>query len=149
VTETYFRDEGEAWDAFKLADGTPIVQIREKTWMDSLTDKDDMPEGDAISGATDAGDLDRLMDAYEMLRAMGMANMTYEDWLRGQGVVLARWHQQHESVDARLFPDHQPIEQRLAEYFGYDLKKIDAEQRQMLEEIRNGADATSTATLVE
>jgi len=73
----------------------------------------------------------------------------FMDWLRGQGVVLARWHQQHESVDARLFPDHQPIEQRLAEYFGYDLKKIDAEQRQMLEEIRNGADATSTATLVE
>lgn len=48
-----------------------------------------MPEGAAISGATDAGDLDRLMDAFEMLRSMGIVNMTYEDWLRSQGIAIS------------------------------------------------------------
>lgn len=88
VAETYFRDEGELASAYALTNGIPIVQIRESTFLDSLTDEDAMPEGAAISGATDAGDLDRLMDAFEQLRALGMANMTYEDFLRAQGINI-------------------------------------------------------------
>lgn len=88
IVETYFRDEGQAWDAYKLADGTPIVQIREQSWMDSLTDKDLMLDGAATASATDMGDMDRALDAYNMLRALGMANMTYEDWLRSQGISI-------------------------------------------------------------
>lgn len=88
VVETYFRDEGESASAFVTAGGDRIVQIRQNSFLDSLTDKDDLPEGDAISGATDAGDLDRLMDAFESLRAMGIANMGYEDWLRSQGINI-------------------------------------------------------------
>lgn len=88
VAETYFRDEGETAAQYATADGLPIVQIRENTFLDSLTDEDLMPEGPAIAGATDAGDLDRLMDAFEQLRALGMANMTYEDWLRSQGIAI-------------------------------------------------------------
>ena len=88
VAETYFRDDGELASAYALANGIPIVQVRESTFLDSLTDEDNMPEGAAISGATDAGDLDRLMDAFEQLRALGMANMTYEDFLRAQGINI-------------------------------------------------------------
>ena len=88
VVETYFRDEGETAASRSTATGERIVQIRETLFMDSLTDKDDMPQGGAISGATNTGDLDRLMDAFEMLRAMGIANMTYEDWLRSQGISI-------------------------------------------------------------
>lgn len=88
VVETYFRDEGETAASRTTATGEPIVQIRETLFMDSLTDEDLMPEGAAISGATNTGDLDRLMDAFEMLRAMGIANMTYEDWLRSQGISI-------------------------------------------------------------
>lgn len=84
----WFRDEGETAGQFATADGSRIIQIREQSWMDSLTDKDLVPEGAAISGATDMGDLDRLMDAFEMLRAMGMANMTYEDWLRSNNISV-------------------------------------------------------------
>lgn len=64
------------------------------------------------------------------------AIVEFMDWLRGQGVVLARWHQQHESVDAQLLPDHQPIEERAAAFFGYDLVKIEVEHRLMLDLIR-------------
>lgn len=86
VTE-YFRDEGEDHTDFTL-DGLCIAQIRDTFWMDTLTDKDDMPEGAAIAGATDAGDLDRLLDAFEQLRSLGLANMTYEDFLRSYGIAI-------------------------------------------------------------
>lgn len=88
VVETYFRDQDEAAATWVNADGTFRVQHRESSFLDSITDKDDMPEGAAISGATDAGDLERLMNAFEMLRAMGLANMSYEDWLRSQGIAI-------------------------------------------------------------
>lgn len=102
----YFRDEGEAWDAHKTAAGVPMVQIRDTFWMDSLTDKDLMPEGAAISGATDAGDLDRLMDAFEQLRALGIANMTYEDWLRQMGISIPNKDENKPELIAR-FGDYQ------------------------------------------
>lgn len=88
VVRTYFRDEGETEAQYQTASGQHIVQIRENTFLDSLTDEDKMPEGDLIASATDMGDLDRLMDAFEALRALGMANMTYEDWLRSQGIAI-------------------------------------------------------------
>ena len=86
--ETYFRDQDEAWNIAVDAEGLPIAQIRENTFMDSLTDKDLIPEGAAIAGATDMADLERLMEAFEQLRALGIANMTYEDWLRSQGIAI-------------------------------------------------------------
>lgn len=88
IVETYFRDEGETAASRSFADGSRVVQIRDTKFLDSLTDKDMMPEGDAIASATDMGDLDRLMDAYEMLRAMNLADMTYEDWLKSNGIAI-------------------------------------------------------------
>lgn len=84
----HFRDEGEDAGDFVTADGRYIAPIRQNSFLDSLTDKDQISEGAAIAGATDAGDLDRLMDAFEMARAMGMANMSYEDFLRSYGVAI-------------------------------------------------------------
>lgn len=88
VVDTYFRDEGEVAATYATAAGDRIVQIRQNNFLDSLTDKDLVPEGDAIAGATDAGDLDRLMDAFEMARSLGLANMTYEDFLRSYGIAI-------------------------------------------------------------
>lgn len=88
VVEHYFRDEGEAASAYVTAGGDRIVQIRDQFFLNSLTDKDLFPEGDLLASATDMGDLERLLDAYEMLRSMNMANMTYEDWLRSQGIPV-------------------------------------------------------------
>lgn len=83
----YFRDAGEVWDA-KTTGGLPMLQIKDRFWMDSLTDEKDMPEGANIASATDAGDLDRLMNAFETLRAMGLAGMSYEDFLRQHGISV-------------------------------------------------------------
>jgi len=106
VVETYFRDDGETASQFSTAAGDRIVQIRENTFLDTLTDKDLIPDGDLISAATDMGDLDRLMDAFEMLRSMGIANMTYEDWLRSQGINIPGKDENKPEMLAR-FSDYQ------------------------------------------
>lgn len=84
----HFRDEGEDASDFVNSDGEYFVPIRQNSFLDSLTDKDQLPEGAAIAGATDMGDLDRLMDAFDMARALGMANMSYEDFLRSYGIKV-------------------------------------------------------------
>lgn len=106
VMETYFRDEGEAWDAYKTSWGIPFVQIKDTLWMDSLTDKDLMPQGPDIADATTAGDLDRLMDAFEQLRALGIQNMTYEDFLRSYGISIPQKDENKPELLAR-FTDFQ------------------------------------------
>ncbi len=102
ITALYYRDEGVAWNAYTTADGYPIVPIRQDNFLDSLTDKDVMPEGAAISGATDAGDLERLMIAFEHLRAMGIANMTYEDFLRSYGLSIPQKDENKPELIARF-----------------------------------------------
>lgn len=89
IMKHYFWDEGE--DLTRL--GAPKyyqypVYYRDTGIFDSITDKDDMPQGAAISSATDAQDLEALMTAFEHLRAMGLANMSYEDFLRSYGVNI-------------------------------------------------------------
>lgn len=88
IVDTWFRDEGQVASDHETAGGIPIVQLRENTFLDSATDDADFATGAAISGATNADDLDRLMDAFEQLRAMGIADMTYEDWLRTNGIAI-------------------------------------------------------------
>lgn len=91
VVDTYFRDDGEVTADFVTSTtfaGAPIVQIRENTFLDSITTETDFPAGAAIAGATNADDLDRLMDAFEQLRAMGLSDMSYEDWLRSNGIAV-------------------------------------------------------------
>lgn len=102
IAKFHYRDEGEAWNAYQTTDGLPLVQIKQRNWMDSMTDKDVMPEGANIATATTAGDLDRLMDAFNSLRAMGMANMTYEDFLRSYGISIPEKDEQAPELLARF-----------------------------------------------
>ena len=88
IVENYFRDQDELATAHQTADGRFIVQFRNELYLDSLTNKDNMPEGAAIAGATDAADLERLMMAFEQLRALGVANGTYEDFIRSYGISV-------------------------------------------------------------
>lgn len=87
IAATWFRDAGESATNVVI-NNYPAAQIREGFYLDSLTDKDDMPEGAALATATDAGDLDRLLLAFEQLRAMGLAKMDYEDFLRSYGISV-------------------------------------------------------------
>lgn len=88
IVQEWFRDEGELATDHVFGSGIAVAQIRDTFWMDSLTDEDLMPQGAEIDDATTMGDLDRLLDAYEQLRALNLANMTYEDFLRSYGIAI-------------------------------------------------------------
>ena len=88
ITAEYFRDEGEAWNSNVITGDIPIVPVRDRLWLDSITDDDDMPAGAALAGATDMSDLEALQNAFDQLRAMGIANMTYEDFIRSYGIAI-------------------------------------------------------------
>lgn len=90
VVDEYFRDEGEAFADHLTASDVPIVQIRESSWMDTLMDEDTFATfvGGDPSAETTAEGLEAVMNAFEHLRAMGMANMTYEDFLRSYGIAI-------------------------------------------------------------
>jgi hypothetical protein len=88
VVDEYFRDEGDTWSTYALIHGYPAAQIREQTWLDSMVDKDLVPEQSVLDTARDSGDLERLMSAYEQLRALGLVTITYEEYLASFGIDL-------------------------------------------------------------
>ena len=99
ITEAYFRDEGEPWDkalGYPNMGGKtlPLAQIKEGFWMDSLTDKDQVPQQAELDASADTGDIERLYEAFQNLSAMGLANITYEDYLRAHGISVEAAEQQ-------------------------------------------------------
>lgn len=90
VVETYFRDEGEAWDTYMIGD-YPVGQYRDQGWMDSLADTTLVPAGAGDPGAATTPEaLDRLMDAYNQLRAMSFTTMNFEQYCATFGIAISR-----------------------------------------------------------
>ena len=94
VVDTYFRDEGDAWNDF-LIDGMPIASINSNSWVDSLTDTTVLGEGTAITGTEDQEALDLMARQYEHMRAMQLTNMSYEDFLATYGIKGAAAEEPH------------------------------------------------------
>lgn len=90
ITEEYFRNEGEAWNAAgTYLNGLPLVATRTpgQDWMDSLIvdgalptiNEFQNPEGERDPFAAHA-------EAYTRMRAMRMIDMSFNEWLEAQGV---------------------------------------------------------------
>lgn len=102
VTEEYFRDDGEAWDTWKIGSYLPAARVSGETWMQSLRDLATVSEADAelvlpVNATPDpdevtvaGSDLDALMRQYELLRSYDLVNMSYEDWLMTHGVSVPK-----------------------------------------------------------
>lgn len=60
------------------------------------------------------------------------------EWLSDMGYVIARWDDTA-TIEPRLTPARKSIVEWLAEFHGIDLDKIEAEKRQMLDELRAGS----------
>lgn len=91
IVATYFRDEGETWNGAMIG-SYPAAQFRDQAWMDSLVDTTVLSAGagNPAVDATTPEALDKLMDAYEYLRAMDMMDMEFEDYLRTFGVKIPK-----------------------------------------------------------
>lgn len=89
----FFSDQDDVYTDYDVAsttaqNGVPFVQIRDRFWLDSITDEDTMPVGVDPDTAATLNQLETMMAMYEQLRALGIANMTYEDFLRSYGMSV-------------------------------------------------------------
>lgn len=92
VTEYYFRDQGENWDAATL-DTMPLAQITGKSWLDSLTPASDLRDRDVDMDMNLDGDItvQESLEAQQLWQAMrdaGVEEMDYEDYLRTFGTKM-------------------------------------------------------------
>jgi len=90
----YFADEGDVYTDYDISgvhasvNGLAFTQLKDFYWLDSITDEDNMPAGADPGTATTMDQLERLDALFQQLRALGIADMTYEDWLRSYGVII-------------------------------------------------------------
>lgn len=95
VIETWFRDEGEAWNAVTI-DGNPAAYINQNGWFHSamLLSEDEAVDVDVDVNATpepdtvSTRDIYNALAQYEWLRQNNLTNATYEDFLRSYGVRI-------------------------------------------------------------
>lgn len=111
VWKHYFSDEGDVYTTYDVATytnqiGVPFVQIRDRFWLDSITDEDVMPVGADPTTATTMEQLAAMEAAYEQLLSLGLANMTYEDFLRSYGIRVPNAEEHKPEMLAR-FSDFQ------------------------------------------
>ena len=59
------------------------------------------------------------------------------EWLQENGYVLARWRQRHIRMEHELVPCGESIEKILAKRFNIDLKVLEDEKRQIIEELKS------------
>lgn len=95
VVEEYFRNEGEAWDAFNLFGFPGVAAFEERhSWMQSLVMGDDVNLLDvSISTAGDnaftMSELEAAKREYEISKAYGLQLPSWEDYLVQNGVRAA------------------------------------------------------------
>lgn len=94
IVATYFRDEGEAWDAVTI-DGHPAAYLQGTNAFDSALLETALDTAVDVSVPVDAApapdtvsirDIITAMDTYNTLVQQNLVNVTYEDWLRSYGV---------------------------------------------------------------
>lgn len=93
VTEEYFRNEGEAWDDYKVGTVLPAASINGNSWLDSVVaaaSYDPTTSDPEITvGADDkvsASEIEVAMRQWQLMRAKNLTNMSYEDYLATFGV---------------------------------------------------------------
>lgn len=99
IVETYFRDEGEAWDDF-LINSMPCAAINVNGFIQSAGLNDVYAVDDPVIATETAGTLDNTvitasevdaaLTTWQFQRAHNMTDMTYEDWLRSYGIATPR-----------------------------------------------------------
>lgn len=91
VVEDHYRNEGEAWDAFKTATGMPLAGINQESYLNSMLmgaipDADDVPITVGVDDVVTASEIDKAMQQWQLLRMHNLTEMSYEDYLRTFGV---------------------------------------------------------------
>lgn len=94
VVEKDFRDEGEAWDVQVDGLGLPKAVIEQERWYHSLKRASDGADDTELPGQDELEELDILPGftnhyaQWEMMRDLNVTDLTFEDWLRSEGVSV-------------------------------------------------------------
>lgn len=102
VVDMYFRDTGEVASDHVISTGKPAVKINGNGWFDSLipasqlttvdvdvTDKFAVDTDGQVTDPLMASEVDESLRHYEFLRANGLVQMDYEDYLATFGIKTA------------------------------------------------------------
>lgn len=79
---SYFRHETEPVETLRYTDTVPMVKLGNKSWYQNMS----FQESDVAVPVTDAGDLYKHLQDYQVLTQMGLVEMTYEKYLEEFGV---------------------------------------------------------------
>lgn len=79
---SYFRHETEPVEGSRWIDAVPQVKINNKSWYQNMSFQD----SDVTVPITDASDMYKHLQDYQVLQQMGLVEMTYEKYLEEFGV---------------------------------------------------------------
>lgn len=93
VVENYFRDEGDAWDAYTHG-GMPLAAVNAEGWTNSAALDDAYTQHDVNVDLNNdetitASEVEGAMRTWQYMRANGLTEMDYEDYLRTFGIRVA------------------------------------------------------------
>lgn len=93
VVETWFREEGEAWDDYVVTASRPAAAINGENWTHSLVDRTTVLDPDDVQVVDEAGtdtieasEIDAALRQWRLLRDYNLTEMSYEDYLAQYGV---------------------------------------------------------------
>lgn len=97
IVNEFFRGDGETWNNGTAGGGLCYARVRQPGWYDSIlpaTSMTTLPGGvgaSTIGGADldQVGELGAAIEMWQHLRALGVTNLEYDDWLRSFGVRIA------------------------------------------------------------
>lgn len=84
VTETFFREQGEAWDVVMHETNIPGLGLNSNSWLDSVIKSSAFDTTDVPTTDFDSYEKSRIV--WEQLMAQQLINMDYEDFLRSYGI---------------------------------------------------------------
>lgn len=95
VVDEYFRDEGEAWNAYAI-DNLPLATVNSDTWLDSAklesqtsANDHELPGDNPVIPDGVPPGFEAHFTQWEHMRAMQLTTATFEDWLAAFGVKPA------------------------------------------------------------
>ncbi|MBR1134128.1 hypothetical protein, partial [Bradyrhizobium iriomotense] len=97
VTETYFRNEDEAWNGFTINSnaGTamPVASVNDQSWLDSVRNDADyeavdpvVQDGADTGTSLNASEVQQALRMYQLQRMNNFTDMSYEEFLSTYGV---------------------------------------------------------------
>lgn len=96
VVEKDFRDEGEAYTLAVNPEGLPKAIVHQDKWIQSLKKASAGADDAELPGVDELEELDILPGfsshyaQWEMMRDLNMTDVTFEDWLRAEGVSIPK-----------------------------------------------------------